>query len=179
MCKLFDLTFSFVYLQVQLRMASSILDSSVPLVTLFTNYSEWKMKMIASLKRQDLYEVSTGLGEESFERKDHWLNKCDAAYGNIYMAISPSMFYLKRSVRNPKDLWKILDRTFRMIDEDHNNTLESTSSTISISDPKILASTLSDEVVQDEEEAEAFYTVNLNLRHSLCSDSFSRCFGSS
>ena len=51
-------------------MASSILDSSVPLLTLFTNYSEWKMKMIASLKRQDLYEVSIGLGEESFERKD-------------------------------------------------------------------------------------------------------------
>ena len=51
-------------------MASSILDSSVPLLTLFTNYSEWKMKMIASLKRKDLYEVSIGLGEESFERMD-------------------------------------------------------------------------------------------------------------
>ena len=42
-----------------------------------------------------------------------------------------------------------------MIYEDHNSTLERTSSTISILDPKILASTLSDEVVQDEEEAEA------------------------
>ena len=48
-----------------------------------------------------------------------------------------------------------MDRTFGMIDEDHNSTLESTSSTISILDPKISASTLSDEVVQDEEEAEA------------------------
>ena len=85
-------------------MASSILDSSVPLLTLLTNYSELKMKMIASLKRQDLYEVSIGLGEELFEIKDVWLNKCDAAYGNIYITISPSMFYLKRSVRNPKDL---------------------------------------------------------------------------
>ena len=85
-------------------MASSILDSSVPLLTLFTNYSKWKMKMIASLKRQDLYEVSIGLGEESFQRKDDWLNKCDAAYGNMYMVISPSILYLKRSIRNPKDL---------------------------------------------------------------------------
>ena len=51
------------------------MDSSVPLLTLFTNYSEWKMKMIASLKIQDLYEVSIGLGEESFERKeDEWVN---------------------------------------------------------------------------------------------------------
>ena len=131
-------------------MASLILDSLVPLLTLLTNYLEWKMNMIASLKRQDLYEVSIGLGEESFERKHDWLNKCDVAYGNMYMAISPSMLYLKRLVRNPKDLWKILDRTFGMIDEDNNSTLESTSSTISILDLEISPSTLSDEVVQDE-----------------------------
>ena len=80
--------------------------------------------MIASLKRQDIYEVSIGLGEESFERKDDWIDECDAAYGTMYMAISPSMRYLKRSVKNPKDLWKILDRTFGMIDEDHNRNLE-------------------------------------------------------
>ena len=46
------------------------MDSSIPLLTLFTNYSEWKMKMVASLKRQDIYEVSIVLGEESFERED-------------------------------------------------------------------------------------------------------------
>ena len=80
------------------------MDSSVPLLTLFTNYSEWKMKMIASLKRQDIYEVSIGLGDESFERKDDWLNECDAAYGTMCMALSPSMCYLKISVKNPKDL---------------------------------------------------------------------------
>ena len=60
--------------------------------------------MIASLKRQDLYEVSTGLGEESFERKDEWLNECDATYGTMCMALSPSMRYLKISIKNPKDL---------------------------------------------------------------------------
>ena len=75
--------------------------------------------MVASLKRQDLYEVSIRLGEDSFERKDDQVNECDAAYGTMYMAISPSMRYLKRSVKNPKDLWKILDKTFGMIDEDH------------------------------------------------------------
>ena len=60
--------------------------------------------MIASLKRQYLYEVSIGLGEESFEREDDWLNECDAAYGTMCMALSPSMRYLKISVKNPKDL---------------------------------------------------------------------------
>ena len=80
------------------------MDSLVPLLTPFTSYSEWKMKMIASLKIQDLYEVSIGLGEESFEREDDWLNKCDAAYGTMCMALSPSMRYIKLSIKNPKDL---------------------------------------------------------------------------
>ena len=63
---------------------------------------------------------------KSPERKDDWINECDAAYGTMYMAISPSMLYLKRFVRNPKDLWKILYRTLGMIDEDHNINLERT-----------------------------------------------------
>ena len=46
------------------------MESSLPLLTLFSNYSEWKMKMIASLKRQDIYEVSIGLGEDSFESEN-------------------------------------------------------------------------------------------------------------
>ena len=42
-----------------------------------------------------------------------------------------------------------------MIDEDHNRTFESTSITISILYPKISTSTLSDEVVQNEEKTES------------------------
>ena len=59
-----------------------------------------------------------------------------------------------------------MDRTFGMIDEDHNSTLESTSSTISILDPKISASTLSDEVVQNEEEAKSS-TQSIRIEGSL------------
>ena len=44
------------FYQVQLWM-----DSSIPLLTPFTSYSEWKLKMIASLKRWGLYEVSIGI----------------------------------------------------------------------------------------------------------------------
>ena len=40
---------------------------SVPLLTPFTRYSEWKLKMISSIKRQGLYEVFIGLGKESYE----------------------------------------------------------------------------------------------------------------
>ena len=136
-------------------MASSILDSSVPLLTLSTNYSKWKMKMIASLKRQDLYGVSIGLGEESYEREIDWLNECDGDFGTIALALSPSLCYLSRSIEDPKELWTRLDRTFGMIDEDHNRTLESILKAIIILNPKFSSSTLSDEVVQDEEEAKA------------------------
>ena len=80
------------------------MDSSVPLLTPFTNYSEWKMKMIASLKRQDLYEVSTGLGEESYESENDWMNACDGAFGTIGLAVSPILRYLTRSIEYPKDL---------------------------------------------------------------------------
>ena len=59
-----------------------------------------------------------------------------------------------------KELWTRLDRTFGI------DSIWSTSSTISILDPKILASTLSDEVVQDEEEAEAS-TQSIRIEDSL------------
>ena len=40
---------------------------SVLLLAPFTSYSEWKLKMISSLKRQGLYEIYIGSGEESYE----------------------------------------------------------------------------------------------------------------
>ena len=111
--------------------------------------------MIASLKRQDLYEVSIGVGEESYESKNDWLNACDGDFGTIGITLYSSLRYLSRSIEDPKELWTRLDRTFGNIDEDHNSTLESTYSTIIVIDPKFPASNLSTEVVQDAEEAEA------------------------
>ena len=55
----------------------------------------------------------------------------------------------------PKDLWKRLDRTFGKHNEDHNSTLEIKYSTKRVLYSKVSASTLSDEFVQDEEEAES------------------------
>ena len=121
--------------------------------------------MISSLMRQGLCRVSIGLSKECFSKLNQ-LNKSDGAFGIIATGLSPSLRYLIRSIEDPKELWTRLDITFGMIYEDHNRTLESTSSTISILDPKISASTLSDEVVQDKEEAET-YTQSFRIEDSL------------
>ena len=121
--------------------------------------------MIAYLMIRGVYEVSIGLSEECFSDNDQ-LNKCDAAFGTIALGLSPSLRYLSRSIEDPKELWTRLDRTFGMIDEDCNSNLERIFSTISILNPKILASTLHDEVVQDEEEAEAS-TQSIRIEDSL------------
>ena len=71
---------------------------SVPLLVPFTSDSEWKLKMISSLKRQNLYEISIGAGEESYEYPSDWLNDCDRSIGAICLAISPSMCYLIDSI---------------------------------------------------------------------------------
>ena len=122
------------------------MDSLVPLLTLFTNYSKWKKKMIAFLMRQALYKVSIGLSKECFSNIN-WLNKIDGAFGEICLALSPSLRYLIGSAEYPKDLWTKLDRTFSKHNEDHNSTLEITSSTTRVLHSKYSSSTLSDEVV--------------------------------
>ena len=71
----------------------------VPLLTPSTRYSEWKLKMIASLKRQGLYEVSIGLGKASYKYENEWINDGDRDFGTIGMAFwkSPSLCYLIES----------------------------------------------------------------------------------
>ena len=139
-------------LQVQLHMDSIL---SVPLLTPSTRYSKWKLKMNVSLKRQGLYEVATTLGKESYKDENDWINDGDRYFGTICLALSPSLRYLIASAEYPKDLQEKLDRTFGKHNEDHNITLESTPRTTRVLYPKVSASTLSDEVVQDEEEAES------------------------
>ena len=122
--------------------------------------------MIASLKRRGLYEVYIGLGKESYENDNYWLNDGDRAFGAICLALSPSLCYLIGSAKYPKDLWTKLDRTFGKHNEDHNSTLEITSSTTRVLYSKFSASTLSDEVVQDEDEAESS-THSIRIEESL------------
>ena len=77
--------------------------------------------MIASLKRRGIYEVSIGLGRESYENENDWLNDGDRAFGAICLALSPSLYYLIDSTEYPKNLWTILDRTFGKHNEYHNS----------------------------------------------------------
>ena len=67
---------------------------------------------------------------------------------------------------DPKNLWTILDRTFGKHNEDHNSTLEITASTTRVLHSKVSASNLSDEVVQDEEEAE-YSSQSIQIEESL------------
>ena len=61
--------------------------------------------MISSLKRQGIYEISIGLGKESFQDENDWLNDDDIDFGTICLGFSPSLRYLIDLVEYPKDLW--------------------------------------------------------------------------
>ena len=111
--------------------------------------------MISSLKRKGLYEVSIGIDKESYEDENHWLNDDDRYFGTICLTISSISRYLIDSNEYPNDLWTKLDRTFGKHNEDHSSNLERTPSTTRVIYSKVSASILSDEVVQDEEEAES------------------------
>ena len=121
---------------------------SIPLLTPFTRYS--KLKLISSLKGQDLYEVSIGLGKESYEDDNEWINDGDRYFGRMGLPVSPSLHFLIDSKEYPKDLWTKLDRTFRKHNEDYYRNLGSTFRTTRFIYSKLSAGTLSDEVVLDE-----------------------------
>ena len=70
----------------------------VPLLTPSTRFSEWKLKMISYLQRQYLYEVCIGLGKESYEDENEWINENDRDFGTICLPFSPSFRYLIDSI---------------------------------------------------------------------------------
>ena len=76
-----------------------------------------------------------GYGINRFKSENYWLNAQDAAFEIMKLALSPSLRYLSRSIKDPKELWKRLDITFGF------GSTWSTSSTTIILDPKILTST--------------------------------------
>ena len=84
----------------------------------------------------------------------------------ICLAFSPSQWrYLIDSVEYPKDIQKKLDRTLDKHNEDHYINLESTPSTTRVLYRKVSTSTLSDEVVQDEEEESS--TQSIRIKENL------------
>ena len=80
------------------------MDSSVPLLTPFTSYSEWNLKMIASLKRRALYEVYIGIHKEYYENENDWINWGDRYFSKICLAFSLGLRYLIDFVEYPKNL---------------------------------------------------------------------------
>ena len=82
------------------------MDSSVPLLTQSSDYCEWNVKIIIFLKRQDLLWVSNGIGRKYFESENDWLNAKDAAFEIMKLALSPSLRYLSRSIKDPQEIRK-------------------------------------------------------------------------
>ena len=107
--------------------------------------------MPSRLQKQALYEVSIGVGEESYEEPSDWLNDCDRAIGAICLAISPCMRYLIDSVDYPKDLWRTLVRFLGKDNEDPSSYVESASRSSMISPSQDVSdSTVYDEVDHEE-----------------------------
>ena len=109
-----------------------------------------------------------GLGKKSYEYENDLINDHDRAYGTICMDFwrSPSLRYLNDFAQSPKDLQTKIDRTFGKHNEDIYSNLESTFRTTRVPYSKVLAFTLFDEVVQDEEEAESS-TQSIRIEESL------------
>ena len=84
---------------------------SVPLL-LPINYAKWKLKMVAYLERHDILDVPFGVGKESYEEENDWLNDCDRSYGSMGMVMSPNMHYLMEFVEYPIEFWRNIDRAF-------------------------------------------------------------------
>ena len=68
--------------------------------------------------------MSIGIGRESYENENDWLNDGDRAFGAICLALDDSLYYLTDYAEYPKNFWPILDRTFGKQNEDHNSILE-------------------------------------------------------
>ena len=110
--------------------------------------------------------MSIRIGKESYENENDRLNDGDRYFGAIGLALSPSLYYLICSAEYPKEVWTKSDRTFGKHNEDDNSTLDITSSTTRVLHSKLSATTLSDEVVQDEDEAESYtQSITSNQRH--------------
>ena len=66
-----------------------------------SNYVEWKFNMVTYLKSHDLFDVSNGVGEESYEEENDWLNDYEREYRNMCMVMTPNMRYLMEYVEYP------------------------------------------------------------------------------
>ena len=60
--------------------------------------------MFVFLNRQDIYWVSNGFGRESFESENDWINEKDATFEIMKLALSPSLRYLSRSIKDPEEI---------------------------------------------------------------------------
>ena len=67
--------------------------------------------------------MSIGIGRETYENENDWLNDIDKSFGSIALALDDDLYFVFYSAEHPKDLWTRLDKTFGKHNEDHNLVL--------------------------------------------------------
>ena len=109
------------------------------------NYPECKLKIIAYIKRHELFDVSIGVVAipESDDERSIWFVDCDRAYGAMCLAIPPRMRYLIDGVAFPSEIWSKLDKLFGKQNEEISE--KHWESTYDISFQVLLASIISQE----------------------------------
>ena len=112
--------------------------------------------MVAYLEIHEIFDFSIGYVEthQYHEEKNDCINDCDSAYEKMCQAMSPKMRCLIDSIEYPFELQSNLDRDF-YVQKEVDDTLSESITSSSVLPSNILASTLSDEVVQVEEMAES------------------------
>ena len=60
--------------------------------------------MVAYIEIHDLLDVSFGVGKESYEGENDWINYCYRAYGIMCMVMTPNICYLMESIEYPFQL---------------------------------------------------------------------------
>ena len=133
---------------------------SIPLLTPFTSYSEWKFKMISSLKRQGIHEVYIGNGKGSYEYENNWINNVKVILEYVWPFLQTYTILLIL-LTTPKDLWIEFDRTFGNKNEDHYRNLDRILNNTRVLYSKFTASIISYEVVQYEEEESSTQSIRI------------------
>lgn len=87
--------------------------SQVLLLTPF-NYYEWKSKMFLFLRSRGLFKIMMGTKVESTPNveKLKWFNRCDKAYGLLYLFVSLDLLFHIESANSPNQIWTTLEGLF-------------------------------------------------------------------
>ena len=120
--------------------------------------------------------IDTVREPKTYQEKDAWPNDNDRAYGNMFLAIPPTMRCILDSANYPFEIWRNLDEALGMQQEDVSYMDIKQMGTSLCVLPMISSSCISQEAVQNEEEEVAKDSTNdptqvsSSVASSLCQE---------